>query len=208
MNMPSQQYRDLVVQGRQFHKNNKTSRGTDVKKYRKQIITLVEYYGARTMLDYGCGKGEQYTVPRNWNYNLSELSTFDQYLGLESYIGFDPWVEGRDQLPLRDAEFDCIICTQAMGNFPEEDFAWILDNWQRWAKKFVFIGEYNPNIPVKSRKNLSDFSERSIEWYLEKFKDWTGCPVYWYWKGRPELEINAWFDQELLSSGYTSNVME
>lgn len=75
--MPSKIYYELIEKGRDYHLNRKVSRGVDVKKYIKQIKILVDHFGAKTMLDYGCGKGEQYSVPRHWRISETELKTLD-----------------------------------------------------------------------------------------------------------------------------------
>lgn len=206
--MPSKLYYELCEQGRIYHTNRKVSRGVDVKKYLRQIKILVDHFGAKTMLDYGCGKGEQYSVPRHWRLHETEPKTLDQYLNLDSFYAFDPWVVGLDQLPSVDLEFDCIICTQVLGNLPEEDFPWLLDTWSKWAKKFIFIGELSPSLEPNRHDRLITRSVRTIPWYLDQFENWQGCPIFWYWKGEEHTSQNAWYDQGLLLPSDSSDVME
>jgi len=56
-------YLESVRQGTEFQENNKSWAGYDVVKYQKKIKDLVVRYRAKTILDYGCGKGLQYKEP-------------------------------------------------------------------------------------------------------------------------------------------------
>lgn len=84
-------YLESVKKGTEFQKNNKSWAGYDVVKYQKKIYDLVQRYNARTILDYGCGKGLQYKdrLPYGSGLGLelpdSEWQTFDQYLGVTVY---------------------------------------------------------------------------------------------------------------------------
>jgi hypothetical protein len=86
-----------------------------VVKYQNCIKDLVDHYGARTILDYGCGKGQQYTDPlpyageHNWQ-------TFDAYLGVSVYR-YDPCVAGLETPPPAGTKFDGVICTQVTLSF-------------------------------------------------------------------------------------------
>jgi hypothetical protein len=58
-------YLESVEVGRRFQQQNKSWAGYDVVKYQKKIRDLVNRYNARTILDYGCGKGFSIPVFRN-----------------------------------------------------------------------------------------------------------------------------------------------
>ena len=59
---PSQQYYDAVANGTHFQETESAWAGADSKNYIEQIQCLRKHHRAKTLLDYGCGKGEQYTL--------------------------------------------------------------------------------------------------------------------------------------------------
>jgi hypothetical protein len=185
--MFSERHQQLVEQIRQYHLDNKTSTGSNLKKYHFQIQHLVQRYQAKTMWDYGCGKGYQYTQALPWGRQNRYL-TFDQYLGLDSYYAYDPCVEGLDQMPPSDQHFDALICVQVLGNIPDEDFENLINLWQPRVHKFVFIGML--------MDHKSDPS-RSLEWYLERFSSWRGADLYWYFKSQ-DHPINSWWNINMI----------
>ena len=71
--MKSTYYDESVKIGSQFQKSNKNWAGFDVVKYQKQIQDLVVRYNAKTLLDYGCGKGLQYTESSIFIYFLRKF---------------------------------------------------------------------------------------------------------------------------------------
>ena len=99
--MKSNYYDKSVELGAEFQKNNPNIwAGYDTVKYQKQIKDLVLRYNAKTILDYGCGKGLQYTEPLPYALGDEEpeWTTFDKWLGVEVYK-YDPCVEGLDTPP-------------------------------------------------------------------------------------------------------------
>ena len=92
--MKSNYYDKSVELGTEFQKNNsKNWAGYDTVKYQKQIKDLVVKYNAKTILDYGCGKGLQYTelLPYALSDEEPELTTFDKWLGVTFYK-YDPCI--------------------------------------------------------------------------------------------------------------------
>ena len=76
---PSQEYLDAVAKGTQFQLRESAWAGYDAKNYAEEIKCLRKHYKARTLLDYGCGKGHQYTV---------KSPPFDKVTGFRSYYLF------------------------------------------------------------------------------------------------------------------------
>ena len=114
--MKSNYYDTSVQLGTEFQKNNpKNWAGYDVVKYQDQIKDLVQRYNAKTILDYGCGKGLQYTEKLPWGMKngveppLDQWTTFDKWLGVDVYK-YDPCVPGLDISPPVNMKFDGVIC--------------------------------------------------------------------------------------------------
>ena len=200
--MPSAYYLESVELGKQFQLNNSSWGGDDCKNYHNQIRVLMDKYRAKTVLDYGCGKGRQYTniVPYGMLHNqVTEPMTFQTRINAESVYKFDPCVKEFEIEPV-EQKFDAVSCTQVLGSIPDIDMPWLRDKLMGYASKFVFIGLHNPTKPPKLRKRMYDSTylsyDRTIEWYQEQFSNWTGSDLYW-WFRNIDHPINDWYSIDL-----------
>ena len=198
MSEVSAYYKQSVELGKKFQKASSSWAGNDCKSYHNQIRFLMDKYDAKTVLDYGCGKGNQYidVVPYILpNNQLTEPMTFKTRINAESVYQFDPCVEEFEIEPLGQ-KFDAVICTQVLGSIPDVDMPWLRDKLMNYATKFVFIGLHKPDKPVKPKKRMYDPNwityPRAIEWYQNQFKDWRGPNLYW-WFRYSEHPINNWY---------------
>jgi hypothetical protein len=115
----------------------KTFKGNSLLPQAHHIRRLVRETGARSLLDYGSGKGLQ--------YKLKEFTGPDErtpYPGVKAYWGvaevrcYDPGYAPFSELPT--GQFDAVVCTDVLEHCPEEDLDWILDELFSFARKFVF----------------------------------------------------------------------
>lgn len=194
--MTSTYYAESVRLGREFQENNKSWAGYDVVKYQPKIKDLVDRYGARTILDYGCGKGQQYTDPLPYA-GEDNWQTFDAYLGVTVYR-YDPCVAGLETLPPAGTKFDGVICTQVLNSIPDDDLTWVAKQLESYADKFCFIG-LNFQRPAKGKKTMYDpahFREpRTREFFRKYFNDWSGSDLFWWFKDRSHYP--EWIDDQL-----------
>jgi len=194
---PSDYYEQSVKLGQQFQQHNpKNWAGNDSKSYHNNIRFLMDRYAARTVLDYGCGKGQQYTdvVPYGLPHGvISEPMTFQTRINAESVYKYDPCVPAFDQEPVGQ-QFDAVICTQVLGGIPDADMPWVKDKLMMYATKFVFIGLHSS--PGKSKKRIYNPAyvtpNRTLEWYQAQFDNWTGPDLYW-WFRYSDTRCNDWY---------------
>jgi len=134
---PSPRYRQLVEQYRIMHVEGekflgippeRTFPGSSLAPQAAHIKRLVERTGARSLLDYGSGKGRQ--------YEGIEYPDFKSYWGIEELRLYDPGYARYNELPT--GTFDGVISTDVLEHCPEEDIPWILDEMIGFARKFVF----------------------------------------------------------------------
>ena len=172
---PSHEYLDAVAKGTYFQNTQSAWAGYDAKNYAEEIKCLRKHHRARTLLDYGCGKGHQYT---------RKTPTFDEMTGFRSYYLFDPCVEDYKKPPRSNRKFDAIICLQVLRHIPDQDIPWLKEYFERTARKFVLVGEYHPTIKQKPKKvTTQDGENRTVEWYHEQFADWNSpAKLYWCWR--------------------------
>jgi len=196
-------YKESVRLGTEFQQNNKNWAGYDVVKYQKLIKDLVIRYNVKTILDYGCGKGSQYTEKLPYGQlpgdpiPLEDWKTFDEYLGVNVYP-YDPCVEAHNQLPDPEIKFDGVICTQVLNSIPDDDMSWVRDLLQQHSSKFCFIG-VNFQREAKGKKTMYDPEyfrlPRTREFFRSYYADWSDSDLFWWWKDRPYYA--AWADDQL-----------
>ena len=192
-------YLESVRQGAEFQANNKNWSGYDVIKYQKKIKDLVERYNAKTILDYGCGKGMQYTekLPYASDLPKDQWQTFDEYLGV-TVFKYDPCVPGFKRKPAKNRKFDGVICTQVLNSIPDADIPWVRGLLEQHATKFCFIG-LNFQREAKDKKimyNAEYFQlPRTREFFRSHFDNWSGSDLFWWWKDRPHY--SGWIDDQL-----------
>ena len=102
------------VYGR-MHANDKYFQGFSIKDHVSAIANLVQRTGARTLLDYGCGKGRQY----------SQLKVHEQWGGIMPLL-YDPGVAIYRRRPI--GLFDGVICTDVMEHIEEADVQGVLED--------------------------------------------------------------------------------
>lgn len=194
--MVSSYYEQQVAVGAKFQAENKSWAGLDTVKYQKQIKDLVTRYNAKTILDYGCGKGEQYRQALPYE-SEDNLQTLDQWLGVTVYC-YDPCVPEYSQLPPEGTKFDGVICSQVLGTIPDADLAWVAKTMESYAKDFCFIS-LNYQRPPKGKKIMYDpefySSNRTREFFKSYFTNWQGSDLFWWWKDREHYA--DWINDQL-----------
>jgi hypothetical protein len=141
---PSPRYRELLVQYQDLHLHGerrlnlpaeKTYKGTSLPRHAARIKGLVETHAARTLLDYGSGKGHQYQPLEVKLTDGRSYRSIPEFWGVEVTC-YDPAYEPFRQLP--SGKFDGVISTDVLEHCPEQDIPWILEEMFSYAKKFVF----------------------------------------------------------------------
>jgi hypothetical protein len=146
-NHPSHRYSELVRLYREMHekgetflqlKPEETFPGLSLPIQAPRILALIKQTGARHILDYGSGKGQQYQARDLAIPGEAETwPSIQDYWGVESVTCYDPSYTPFSELP-RGA-FDGVISTDVLEHCPEEDVPWIIDEIFSFARKFVFM---------------------------------------------------------------------
>lgn len=137
------------------------------------LQTLIKTHQARTLLDYGSGKGMQWRM----DFNLDVLGPTTEkrlirYLGLDEIRCYDPGYQPLSKLP--EGEFDGVICLDVLEHCPEQDMGWILDQIFGYARKFVFanIASYPAKKHLPNGEN-AHCTIKPIEWWRELIDETT-----------------------------------
>lgn len=142
---PSPRYRQLTALYRQMHEEGEkflnvppeqTFPGKSLIKQAVRIRDLILQTGARTILDYGSGKGQQYLPMKIEEKSGSTYPSIQAYWGVDRIQCYDPSYTPFSALP--EGKFDGVICTDVLEHCPEEDLGWILEEIFGYATLFVF----------------------------------------------------------------------
>lgn len=141
---PSARYRRLLELYREMHVRGEVLRllppeqtfpGASLLPQAHHVRRLVAQSGARSILDYGSGKGAQYR-PMRLKAGESSWSSVQEYWGVESIDCYDPGYEPFSRLP--QERFDGVIATDVLEHCPEDDLGWIVAELFALARSFVF----------------------------------------------------------------------
>jgi len=141
---PSPRYQRLLALYREMHRDGETVLGVppdqtfpgeSLPPQAGHIKRLIHLTGARTLLDYGSGKGQQY-MPLPFTDPGGTV-----HLGISAWWGVtvqchDPAYPPFAALP--DGRFDGVISTDVLEHCPEEDMPWIVGELFAYATRFVF----------------------------------------------------------------------
>ena len=142
---PSPRYLELQAMYRRMHQKGeeflgvpaeKTFPGFSLDAQLSRIKALIARSGADTLLDYGCGKGQQYEPrPLTDDAGVVWPGAID-YLDIGELVCYDPCYEPYNKLP--EGKFDGVICTDVLEHCPEQDLPWIIGELFGYATRFVF----------------------------------------------------------------------
>jgi hypothetical protein len=142
---PSGRYLELLEQYRNLHERGepllglgaeKTFSGQSLMPHVGRIKALLDRTDARTVLDYGCGKGQQYgPIELRAADGVVYPSVLD-YWDVDCVHCYDPAYVPYSELPKET--FDAVVCTDVLEHCPEDDIGWILDELFGYARKFVY----------------------------------------------------------------------
>lgn len=130
----SDQYYQALKDCFDLHKADEAYPGTYVFAYAPLIRDLALKHRCRSLLDYGCGKGRQYS-----KVHPKIGSRLDNYWRVNVTM-YDPACR-RYMAEPQFSKYDIVICTQVLGSIPVVDLPVIVDRVYGFARKAVYIGE-------------------------------------------------------------------
>ncbi len=170
---PSPRYSELLLLYGRMHREGNTGQtkspddayaGGSLRPHLPAIRALARRTGAKSMLDYGSGKGMLYKQ-RNLALASGEIiPSVAGYLGVERIACFDPGVPEYSTLP--SEKFDGVVSTDVLEHCPEEDIPWIVGEMFGAAKKFVFanVASYPAEKTLPNGEN-AHCTQRPPAWW-------------------------------------------
>jgi hypothetical protein len=149
---------------------SETYPGRSLLRHIPNIRQLVDSTGARSLLDYGAGKGLQY----EWrNISLRDgttISSVKDYWGIETVTCYDGAYPPFTTLP--SGTFDAVICTDVLEHIPEQDIPWVLDELFGFATKFVYANiACHPAKAILPNGENAHCTVKPESWWAARVRD-------------------------------------
>jgi hypothetical protein len=142
---PSPRYAELQQMYRSMHREGEkflnippeqTFPGQSLPPQAGRIKRLIDATGAKSLLDYGSGKGLQYQPMRVNLPDGMHCDSIQAFWGVTDIRCFDPAYLPFSALPV--GTFDGVVSTDVLEHCPEDDIPWIIDEIFSYATRFVF----------------------------------------------------------------------
>lgn len=176
---PSARYLELTGLYRRLHSEgerrlgltaDQTYPGISLLPHVKRIKDLIDRTGARTLLDYGCGKGYQYDPKL---ITIPDAGTWDSvidYWDVDEVCCYDPCFERYSKLP--EGKFDGVISTDVLEHCPEQDVPWIVAEIFDYATRLVFANvACYPALATLPNGENAHCTVRPFEWWNAVFAE-------------------------------------
>jgi len=149
------QYRAMAADGGNFF-------GLSVLQHQKRIGQFIKDTNSKTLLDFGCGRGDAYRSPHKV-YHQWGLSRKDVTL-------YDPAFNRDNALPT--GKFDMVICSDVLEHVPEDEVDAFVARLFSYAKRGVWASV----CCRPAKKTFPDGTNlhvtvRPFEWWDEKFRN-------------------------------------
>lgn len=143
---PSPRYTELLGYYREMHEKGavdqnlppeKTFDGHSLYKHAGTIRGIIAKCHARTILDYGSGKGTQYGPNNIETPDGQKFPNIGAFWDVDTITCFDPGHAPFSVMPT--GQFDGVVSTDVLEHCPREDIPWLVEEIFGFAKKFVYL---------------------------------------------------------------------
>lgn len=167
---PSQRYRELVDLYKSYHEQNPDKYlGHSLRGHLIPIRDLISKTGAKSILDYGSGKGVLYKQ----NQHVAPGGSIASFWDVDEILCYDPGVSEYSVLP--DRQFDGVISTDVLEHVSEADAPWIVVEMFSHAKYFVYANIANyPALKTLANGENAHSIQRPVSWWKPIFD--AACP--------------------------------
>ena len=191
---PSTDYVELLEEYKDLHKDPKYFKGICLVTHLNTVGNIMLKEGAKSLLDYGCGKGILYHETKCQTMKINKKGQalsrpLQKIFNLDYHALYDPAYPEHSKLP--KGKYDAVICTDVIEHIDEKDVDWILEEIFSYARKFVlltiacykalktFKDGRNVHVNVKPQKYWKDkllqlhnkYSHLNIHYSLDVLED-------------------------------------
>lgn len=191
---PSARYRELLGYYQTMHTEGekflnlppeKTFPGQSLLPHAGRIRYMVERTQAKSILDYGAGKGKQYEPMNIEVEGVGRWPDIRSFWNVETVHCYDPAFTPFSRLP--EETFDGVISTDVLEHCPQDDVDWIVAELFRYAKRFVYTNV--ACYPAAKRLPNGENAHCTIQppdWWEAKFRH---AAANW-----PDVLWEVWMD--------------
>lgn len=198
---PGPHYFELLAQFKQLHSEGNPAEqipperclaGEQLPRHAVSIKLLIDKHGAKSLLDYGSGKGHQYGPMDLQLPDGTKFVSIPAYWGIESLECYDPAHQPLESLP--EGPFDGVICTDVLEHCPEDDLRWIVGELFSHARSFVFanVACYPPTIR---------FDHRTAAHSTVRDQDWWQALIEAVAAGHPQVRYQFLLNEQVRGPG-------
>lgn len=150
-------YRQMADEGANFH-------GLTILQHAKTIKKLIARTGAKTLLDYGCGRGDAWRSPHGFCRDLG-VKWNDVFL-------YDPAFARTEVRPAPGRLFDGVLCSDVCEHIPEGEVPEFLATLFSHARRFVWASVCCRPATKTFPNGITNLhvTVQSFEWWQEQFK--------------------------------------
>lgn len=161
------EYHKALSEATTHHASSKTYSGKFLRPHAPFIKEVIDRLGCVSILDYGCGKGAQYSwVSHGDDASIPKGLTIGDYWGVP-VTKFDPAYPPYAAEPV--GQFDLVICTHTLGAIPRSDLPMVIDRLHSLAGKALYIAEKIGPVKkqVYSQEILRPLGYTRADWVRE-----------------------------------------
>ena len=146
---PSEDYKYLVKEYQELHSvgrdgisGKKHFNGISLAFHFLPLTNIIFKEGAKSLLDYGCGKALLYDKEKYKTLHLDKKGKtlpkpLHEMWQLDYHALYDPGYDKYNKLP--KGKYDAVICTDVIEHIDKKDVDWILEEIFSYARRFVFV---------------------------------------------------------------------
>lgn len=158
---------EMIARYRQLAESGTNFQGLSIIQHAYQIGDLIRDTGAQTLLDFGCGRGDQYKEP----YFLHEV------WGVPIPTLYDPAFADHDMIPA--GKFDGVLCSDVLEHVPYEEVPAFVRRLFDYAEKFVWASVCCRVAKKKFDDGLNmHVTVQAFWWWQAKFVRWSRGKPY------------------------------
>jgi hypothetical protein len=120
---------DLIEHYKTSMEGGKNYLGLTTLRHERELGQLIASLGCKTLLDYGCGRGDQYKPPH----------LLHKRWGIDSPRLYDPSCKDHSDKPGQEERFDAVLCVDVLEHVEERHIDAVLDELSSWANKLLFL---------------------------------------------------------------------
>lgn len=173
----SHYYYEALERAKEHHATSKTYSGKFLRPHAPAIRELIEAHQVASILDYGCGKGEQYRWVSHGgaDQSIPAGETLESFWGVQ-VVKHDPAWPPYAAEPV--GQFDMVLVTHVLGSIPLVDLPEIVTRLHAMTRKVLYVAE---KLGPVHKEVFTDYGAHPMGWTRDQWaaalRRPSGCTV-------------------------------